>query len=137
LRRPACGRDGAIGQRAIRGSRVDADAGWRALRWSGCNADGRPILGHVQRTIDRASRVAEIVPCPGELRTRFLEGIVIADDPPLDPSDAGHLEPIDPRREVVAGLPADRWIARADGDEIAAQDAVDDRPEARSVVTYR
>ena len=58
--------------------------------------DHHPVLGEVQRAEQRAGRVAEVVPRPGELRARLLDRVVVADDAAVDAANAERLQRVDP-----------------------------------------
>jgi len=73
----------------------------------GPGAIGTAVLSQIERAEERACRIAEIVPGPRQLRARFVYEIVVADDTTLDATDAGSLERLHPRREIVAGSSTD------------------------------
>ena len=75
---------------------------------------------------------AQIVPRPAETNALVVERVVVADDASVDLLDAGGLQLFAPLAEQPRGRAVpivDAWIAGADDEQVAVEDAVADRAE--------
>ena len=82
------------------------------------------VLGIVKSTEQRTRWVAEVIPCPCKLWTRFLHQIVVSNDATVDATDTGCLDPVHQLAQVVPAATADRGVAITLHDQVSPDDLV-------------
>ncbi len=117
-----------VDDQAVSGRRdEDRRGGGDRRTWR--DAHGHEILVVTERARGRRIRGRQVVPRPSRAQRLVVERVVVADETAVDARDTRvlqHLRPFVEQRRRAEILRVDGGIARADHDEIAAQDAIDD-----------
>ena len=110
--------------------RRHVDHGRRARGDTRPHGDGDDVLVVLQRAHRRAVVFDQIVPGPADTPARRFDVTVVADDVAVDALDADRFEGAGPdveRVDATRVAAVDRGITRAHDDQVAVDDAVDDR----------
>ena len=119
-------RHDTVEDRTSLGARIEAQLAGAPADGSWRDGDDGSILRKIQCAEEGAGRVAEVIPRPGELRSRLLERIIVADDSPFDALEACRFHGSDEGGQVAAAAASNRGVAGADDEQVAEEPSLRD-----------